>query len=364
MRVVFLVNGGAGSAMDVRAREFARRLSSGMEIRILNRGENKAESIRAFEKELRNTRPDLCYVFDMAYSGVVAAGIHRLRTGCPMIVDTGDAITDLARLSGSRGKIGIWLTGQLEYMSYRLSRQIVVRSHPHQEVLAKRGVVSAVIPDGVDTEQFRPCLDPELRRELGLEGWTTVGLLGSVVWNERWQMCYGWDLVEALRLLRGYRVKGVIIGDGSGLSRLRTMAAGAGVEDRLVFLGRRRYEDLPRLLSAFDICLSTQTDDAAGQVRTTGKLPLDLACGRFVLASRVGEAARILPPEMLVPYEGTKDESYPARLSERIAALAESRDAEFAPNDSLVDLARRHFDYGVLTERLRQTILTTLAKPQ
>jgi hypothetical protein len=49
-----------------------------------------------------------------------------------------------------------------------------------------------------------------------------------------------------------------------------------------------------------DICLSTQTNDVVGWVRTTGKLPLYLAAGRYVLASRVGEAARVLPEEMLV----------------------------------------------------------------
>lgn len=357
MRLVFLVNGGPGSAMDVRAREFARRLPEDMETGIFNRSENKVASIREFEEILRKSRPDLCYVFDMAFSGVIAAGIHQMQTGCPVIVDTGDAITDLARLSGSRGRVGIWLTDRLERMSYRISRRIVVRSHPHQDVLAERGVASTVIPDGVDTKQFSPRLDPELRRELGLEGWTTIGLLGSIVWNERWKMCYGWDLVETLKLLRNYPVKGVIVGDGSGLPHLQQMAADYGVADRLLLLGRRPYEELPRLLSAFDICLSTQTDDAAGRVRTTGKLPLYLAAGRYILASQVGEAARILPREMLVPYEGTKDLNYPLRLSERIAALVES--GKFEPDETLAALAYQHFDYGVLTERLRQTILAT-----
>jgi glycosyltransferase involved in cell wall biosynthesis len=362
MRLVFLVNGGVGSAMDVRAREFAKRLPGDMEIWIFNRSESKTASIRAFAEALRQKQPDLCYVFDMAYSGVIAAGMHRARTGCPVIVDTGDAITDLARLSGSRGRVGIWLTAQLERMSYRISSHIVVRSHPHQDVLAERGIASTVIPDGVDTKQFRPRLDPELRRELGLEGWTTIGLLGSVIWNERWKMCYGWDLVETLKLLRGYRIKGVIIGDGSGITRLQSMAAEYGVEDRLVLLGRRPYEELPRLLSAFDICLSTQTDDAAGRVRTTGKLPLYLAAGRYVLASRIGEAARILPQEMLVPYEGTKDLAYPQRLSQRIAALMDSPPGSFTPSESLAALAYENFDYHVLTERLRQTILATTSE--
>ena len=95
-----------------------------------------------------------------------------------------------------------------------------------------------------------------------------------------------------------------------------------GVEDRIVFAGRRPLAELPEILSACDVCLSTQTNDIPGNVRTTGKLPLYLACGRYVLASRVGEAARVLPGEMLVPYEGTVDKEYPSRLAERVRALA------------------------------------------
>ena len=70
-----------------------------------------------------------------------------------------------------------------------------------------------------------------------------------------------------------------------------------------MFAGRRPLTELPALLAACDICLSTQTNDVPGNVRTTGKLPLYLACGRYILASNVGEAARVLPPEMLVPYD-------------------------------------------------------------
>jgi glycosyltransferase involved in cell wall biosynthesis len=362
MRIVFLVNGELGSAMDVRAREFFKRLRSEMEISIFNRGSDKLTSIRLFVEALSRTKPDLCYVFDMAYSGVIAAAIHRLRSGCPVIVDTGDAITDLAKLSGSRGRIGIFLTAMLEKLSYWISSHMVVRSHPHQDLLRSRGIESSVIPDGVDTKQFKPQVDPDLRRELGLEGITTIGLLGSIVWNDRWQMCYGWDLVETLKLMPGQPVKGVVIGDGSGLGQLKRMASDAGVSDRMIFLGRQPYDRLPKLLSLFDICLSTQTDDAAGRVRTTGKLPLYLASGRFVLSSQVGEAARILPPEMLVRYDGTKDLAYPARLSERVSKLMEIRSGDFTPSASLAQLAFDNFDYGILALRLRQTITAISAR--
>src|SRR5207253_1209595 len=171
--------------------------------------------------------------------------------------------------------------------------------------------VADVIPDGVDTRQFFPRTEEAVRREYGLNGYVIVGLLGSLIWNDRWQMGYGWELVEVIDRLRDLPVKAVIIGDGSGLSRLKAQFAARGLEGRALFLGRVPYDDLPRYLNTMDVCISTQTNDGAGRVRTTGKLPLYLACGRFVLASQVGEAARVLLEEMLIPYSGTKDEEYP-----------------------------------------------------
>jgi len=233
--------------------------------------------------------------------------------------------------------------------------RVVVRSHPHQELLAGRGIAAAVIPDGVDTEQFRPRPEEDLRRQHKLDGVTVIGVLGSLIWNPRWQMCYGWELVELIERLRDLPVKGLVIGDGSGLEVLRAQCAARGLEDRIVFAGRIPYDDLPRYLNLMDICLSTQTNDTAGQVRTTGKLPLYLACGRFVLASEVGEAARVLPSEMLVPYCGMKDSGYSGRLAARVRSLLE-RPERLEQRNASIQIAQAHFDYNVLAGRLRETL--------
>src|SRR5262249_26715899 len=140
---------------------------------------------------------------------------------------------------------------------------------------------------------------------------------------------------------------------------LRERAHAAGVEDRMVFAGRRPLSELPSLLAACDVCLSTQTNDVPGNVRTTGKLPLYLACGRYVLASRVGEATRVLPDEMLVSYDGTVDRAYPTRLAERIRGLVDHRD-RLGLGMSGVAIARQHFDYDQLAQRVERVLEQTL----
>jgi len=194
-----------------------------------------------------------------------------------------------------------------------------------------------------------------LRRQKELDGVLTIGVVGSSIWNEKLQMCYGWDLIEAIRLLRDKPVKGIIIGDGSGILPLKTLCREYAIEDKVLFLGFVPYEHLPLYLSMIDVCLSTQTNDLVGQVRTTGKLPLYLASGRYILASDVGEAALVLDDEMLVPYDGVKDESYPLKLAQRINQLLE-RKSSFGPLETHIALAREQFDYSVLSKRVAAVI--------
>ena len=238
-------------------------------------------------------RPSVCYVFDMAYSGVAGALMYKRLTRGRIVIDTGDAITELAR-SLDRSPLGVGLTRRLEECSLSQADRIVVRGTFHQEWLARRGVRSEVVQDGIESSFIGTPQPDDLRKQLGLEGTLTVGLVGSLAWSARLQSCYGWDLIELIRILKDHPIKGVVIGDGSGLPILQARCREYGIADRVLFLGRMPYEELPQRFGPHRRCLSTQTNDLPGQVRTTGKLPLYLATGRYILASRVGEAARLL----------------------------------------------------------------------
>jgi glycosyltransferase involved in cell wall biosynthesis len=353
--VLFLVNGEPGSAMGVRARSFAERLESDFRIRIAYRSSKKLHSTLRFFWLLLRLRPALCYVLDLGFSGVLAAALFRILSRCRMVVDTGDAIYELSRSTGSRGRLGLGLTRMLEWIGLSASHRLVVRSHPHQQLLRSRGIAADVIPDGVDTKQFCPRREDELRRRYNLQGVTVVGVLGSLIWNPRQQMCYGWELIELIDTLRDQPVKGLVIGDGSGLKELKEQCAARGIADRITFVGRVPYNNLPQFINLMDICLSTQTNNTAGQVRTTGKLPLYLACGRFVLASQVGEAARVLPPEMLIAYNGVKDTEYPGKLASRIQCLLKDP-RRFEQPETSVLIAQTYFDYNILAAQLRNTL--------
>jgi glycosyltransferase involved in cell wall biosynthesis len=359
--VAFIVNGGRDSAMGFRARDLAARLAQ-YDVRIAYRSRRKIASILALLFFLVRVRPTAIYVFDIAYTGILSAGFYRIVFRNRLIVETGDAIVELARSMGSRGKLRLSLTRLLENIAFWIADRVVVRGSFHKEWLSHRGIDADVIQDGVDPLQFEPEDLSKLRKQYGLEDVLTIGLIGSSIWSEKLQMCYGWELIETLSLLRGKRVKGVMIGNGSGIAHLKARCREYGIEDAILFLDYVPYEQLPRYLNLIDVCLSTQTNDLVGQVRTTGKLPLYLAAGRYVLASDVGEAARVLNPEMLVPYESVKDEQYPRKLAVRIEdILAHPELLERASEN--VALARTYFDYSLLAERAADVIDSVIPKP-
>lgn len=361
-RITFVVNGTPGSAMSVRAESFARELADGFDSSLLHRQPRKVRAVAELVRSLRALRPEAVYVLDIGYSGVVASALHALGSGCPRVVDTGDAIAALARSVGGRGRVGELLTEALEQFGLRTADAVVVRGTFHQRLLARQGIASTVIQDGLYVDAFLPRPAGELRRSLGLEGVLTVGILGSSVWSERLGVAVGWELVELMRLLKGRPVKGVLIGDGSGVPVLRERCRRYGLEDRMVFIDRLPYERLPEYLGVLDVALSTQSNDVVGQVRTTGKLPLYMANGRYVLATDVGEASLVLPEEMRVPYQGVVDPAYPARLAERVEGLL-ARPERLRVGASLVALAREHFEYPALAGRVRGVLERVLLPP-
>lgn len=351
-RVLFVVNGGETSAVAMRARAFAEAFSHEYRVAVVYRTGSRAASIARFLAGMWRERPDVCYVMDLAYSGILAAGIYRLARRTRLIVDTGDAIAELARSVGERGPIGLWLTDWLERFGLWIADAVVVRGTRHLEVLGEIGKPVQVVQDGVDIDTFIPVEDSTLRASLAPGARFTIGLVGSSIWSDRLGICYGWELVEVVNLLRDEGVGGIMVGGGSGIERLEERCRELGIADRVCFAGYVDYDELPRYLGSMDFCLSTQTNDIPGRVRTTGKLPIYLAAGGVVLASRVGEAEIVLDDSQLVDYEGVVDRAYPERLAARIRTFIadpQSRINRIADNRAI---AARAFDYRDLSQRV------------
>lgn len=355
-RVTFLVNSGPNSIEAVRARGLAQAHPP-ERVQFLFREGGRWNSCRRWHREACRFQPDMLYVLNTAIPGVPLASYWSRRRGVPFILDTGDAIVEMARRSGIGAGWRIPILQWLEGSGLRYAHTVVVRGTRHREHLQKLGVGRVeLIRDGyAEQSDVRPEVVAALRTRLALDGRFVVGLMGSLVYSPRLGICYGWDLVEALAQLSDLPLTAMIIGDGNGMDWLRGEARRRGVADRIVFTGRIPYAEVPTYLRVMDIALSTQTNNLPGQVRTTGKLPEYMAAERFILASRVGEAGLILPELMLLDYEGEVDPSYPARLAARIRWL-HNHPEELGLRHALPAQARELCSYAVLSSRFQKVV--------
>jgi glycosyltransferase involved in cell wall biosynthesis len=280
------------------------------------------------------------YLIDLGVSTTAAAVSATLR-GRRVIIDTGDLAFELARLTGSRGRFGLLAVWLGERLALRCASTVVVRGRLHKQYLpAKR---TLFVPD-LPPPSAHPVDRDGVRRDLRLEDRFVVGLVGSLVWAPRLGRCYGWDVIEALPNT-SEDVVALIVGDGSGRKWLESHAHELGVADRCRFVGAQPSDRVSGFIAAMDVATSTQTNDRVGQVRTTGKLPLYLACGRPVIASHVGEAACLLGPlGWTVPYEGTTDPRYPLRVARKLNAWPRDPNSAAEQRAAALRLARQWFD--------------------
>lgn len=298
-----------------------------------------------------SSRAGVLYLVDVGRTTAVAALLGRL-THKRVILDTGDACYALARSLGERSFAGMALVGVGEQLALRSADEIVVRGRAHATHVPGR---ATHIPD-LPPASAGPVPAVELRHTLGLDGAFVIGVVGSLVFSRRLRVSYGWDLIEALSHTAPEAVA-LIVGDGSGLKPLCTRARELGVSDRCRFVGRVPMDLVGRYVCATDIAISTQTNDLVGRVRTTGKLPLYLACARPVLASHVGEAARLLGPlGWTIPYEGVVDRLYPERLAAAIELWRNDPAGAELRQATARKLAESEFDVEIMRRRLALVI--------
>lgn len=357
-RIAFLVHGGSTSVEAFRSRGLTRCYPQDR-VRFLYRSGDRRTAALAWNAEIQSWRPDLLYIVNTALPGALLAPWWRWRHSLPYILDTGDAVYEMARSSGGYSPWTLPFLRVAETVAQRNAHAVVVRGTEHQRLLHRSGLKRVlVIRDGfVEHPDLSPAVLSALRARLGLTGKFVVGILGSLVFSPRLGICYGWDLVQALQYLRDLPVQGLIIGDGPGRSWLEAHARAHGVIDRLTFAGRIPYEDVPLYLQLIDVALSTQTNNLAGRVRTTGKLPEYMAAGRFILASRVGEAAILLPEDMLLDYQGEVDPSYPSSLAREIRRL-HSDPMRTEAGRALLSVATDKCSYDVLARQFAEVIGT------
>ena len=184
-----------------------------------------------------------------------------------------------------------------------------------------------VIPCGVDTRLFRPLPQAEARARLNLPA---AGRLALFV--GRIEPLKGLDiLLQALSQLAQnpswqdklylYVIGGHLNEQGDKrqeVERLRQLCAKLGLSERVSFLGAKGQEVLPWYYAAADVVVMPSFYESFGLVALEA-----MACGRPVIASRVGGLAQLVQDGRTGFLTPPGD---PAALAERLARLLQDDD--------------------------------------
>jgi glycosyltransferase involved in cell wall biosynthesis len=215
------------------------------------------------------------------YVGLLSATIRRARGA----QHASDRVAELKHL--------VWISGHhfvpLDAIFRFRACEAIVPSAQQARGTARSYLLAAsrlhVVPNGIDTEEFRAGDRAEARAALGLPGEDPLLICVGRLAPDK-------GVEVAIRALEGLdaRVRLVVVGGGEEREELERLAAERGLSERVVFAGRQPQELVPTYLSAADIFLfPTQREEAAPLV-----LPQAMACELPAVASSIGGITEVI----------------------------------------------------------------------
>ncbi|XSG86391.1 MAG: TIGR04063 family PEP-CTERM/XrtA system glycosyltransferase [Methylohalobius sp. ZOD2] len=256
---------------------------------------NQWAVVRALEKRLDELipqlKPDVLHAHSPALNGwaaIRAGGRHRLPVVYECRAFWEDAAVDhgTAREGGLRYR----LTRALETHVFRRADAVTTICEGLKRDIASRGIAESkitVIPNAVDISRFPFGREPDqaLCRDLGLEGKTVLGFIGSFYAYEGLTL-----LLEALPKILACQpdARLLLVGGGPQAEILQDASRTLGVEEAVIFPGRVPHDRVQQYYDLVDIFVYPRLPMRLTDLVTPLK-PLEaMAQGKLVLASDVG----------------------------------------------------------------------------
>jgi len=246
---------------------------------------------RRIEELIDRFKPDVLHAHSPVLNALPALWVGRRRS-LPVVYEVRALWEDAAVDHGvtTEGSLRYRLSRALEtYALRRADRITTICEGLRREIITRRidPARITVIPNAVDTALFRfgAAPDPGLRRQLGLENATVVGLAGSF---------YGYEgldlLIDAAASVAARRpeLRVLLVGGGPQEDALKALAARRGIADRVVFAGRVPHAEVQRYYELIDVLAYPRRRIRLTEIVTPLK-PLEaMAQGRMFVASDVG----------------------------------------------------------------------------
>ncbi len=291
---------------------------------------NQWAVVRALEKRLEDLipklGPDMLHAHSPALNGLAALYAGK-RHHLPVIYECRAFWEDAAVNHGTAREVGLRyrLTRALETYVFRRADAVTTICEGLKQDIVARGIEEekiTVIPNAVDISRFVFGREPDqaLRRELGWEGKTVLGFIGSFYAYEGLNL-----LLAALPkiLTRQPDVRLLLVGGGPQAKALKEASCKLGIDDAVVFSGRVPHDRVQQYYDLVDIVVYPRLPMRLTDLVTPLK-PLEaMAQGKLVLASDVGGHRELIRPGETGILFRAGD---PAALADAVIAAIERRD--------------------------------------
>jgi glycosyltransferase involved in cell wall biosynthesis len=253
----------------------------------------------------------------------------------------------------------LWRRVYLRRLVLDRKTRVVVPSHTLRTIATERWALNPrqvlLIPNGVDCDRFGKTKDRGALERFGIDRDTVV--IGTVA-ALRPEKNLARLISAFAQLGTNFRGQLVIVGEGTEREQLEGLSKASGVGARVHFTGPvRRPEELYGCFDIFAMSSDTEQMPISLVEAMASQLP--------VVATDVGDIAKIVAPENQFLIEGCRDEQALARgmlslasnpeLRQRLGTCNRSRArAEFGINKMLLSY-KRLFDTASLTEVIRST---------
>lgn len=173
----------------------------------------------------------------------------------------------------------------------RAAAAVTAVSQPLVDALHAAGVPAGkltVIPNGVDTLRFQPGETSAARRKLGLDAGPLVVCVSRLSFEK------GVDvLIESARTLRSTlpEARLAIVGDGAQRPALEALIESAGLGAQVRLVGAVPHADVATWMTAADVIAMPSRREGHPNAAMEA-----LACGRPLVASRVGALEALITP--------------------------------------------------------------------
>lgn len=238
--------------------------------------------VTAARRKVDRLRCDVIFGISLVNSMVAVAKKNAARR--IMYVDFMSRYFQYGYPKGLRNKMLFRIGSGLEAQTIRKADEVLMITCALRSLVDSRyhGKI-VIVPDGADTEMFRPGLNPNLvREEYGLKDEFIIGYQGGIEPHDGLQF-----LAEASpRIIReAPGTKFLIAGRGSYLDRIRQTVKDNGTWQNWIFTGWVEFNRIPYFMAATDLNVVPIPRHPATQGVITFRLLESMAAGVNVIAS-------------------------------------------------------------------------------